>query len=247
MRAKDKNGGFRPDFSEFSWGLDYAEGGAWQNSFAVYHDFQGLINEYGSKEAFFQKITDLYNTPPTFDVKGYGFEIHEMSEVAAIDFGQSGISNQPSFHIPYLFNYVGQPASSQVVLKQLMTNLFDHGFTGFPGDEDNGSMSGWYVFSSMGFYPVTPGTGEYVLGIPLYDEVKINLPDGKQFVVNAHQNAPHANFVKDVKLNGASHTHLFVKHNDIVAGGQLDFTIGLAPTYREYQQEQLPFSVSNPK
>lgn len=246
MRAKDKKGQFRPDFSAFSWGLDYAEGSAWQNSFAVYHDFQGLINAYGGQEAFFQKITDLYNTPPIFDVKGYGFEIHEMSEVAAIDFGQSGLSNQPSFHIPYLFNYVGQPASSQVVLKQLMTNLFDAGFTGFPGDEDNGSMSGWYVLSSMGFYPVTPGTGEYVLGIPLFDEVKIHLPGGKQFVVNAHQNAPHANFVKAVKLNGKSYTKLFVKHDDIITGGQLDFMMGLAPTYRKYEQEELPFSISKP-
>jgi len=244
MRAKDKNGNFRPDFSEFSWGLDYAEGSAWQNSFAVYHDFQGLINEYSSKEAFFKKITDLYNTPPTFDVKGYGFEIHEMSEVAAIDFGQSGISNQPSFHIPYLFNYAGQPASSQIILKQLMTHLFDASFTGFPGDEDNGSMSGWYIFSSMGFYPVTPGSGEYVFGIPLFDEVKISLPNGKQFVVHAHQNAPHANFVKEIKVNGLPYRKLFVKHDDIIAGGELDFTLALAPVYRDYTREELPFSLS---
>lgn len=246
MRAKDKNGNFRPDFSEFSWGLDYAEGSAWQNSFAVYHDFQGLINEYGSKEAFFKKITDLYNTPPKFNVKGYGFEIHEMSEVATIDFGQSGISNQPSFHIPYLFNYVGQPASSQIVLKQLMTNLFDSSFTGFPGDEDNGSMSGWYVFSSMGFYPVTPGTGEYVFGIPLFDQIKINLPDEKQFIINTHQNAPHANFVQKIKLNKHNHTDLFIKHEDIIKGGKLDFTLALAPVHRNYKQEALPFSLSKP-
>jgi len=244
MRAKDKAGNFRPDFSEFSWGLDYAEGSAWQNSFAVYHDFQGLINEYGSKDIFFQKMTDLYNTPPHFDVKGYGFEIHEMSEVAAIDFGQAGISNQPSFHIPYLFNYVGQPASSQVVLKQLMTHLFDASFTGFPGDEDNGSMSGWYIFSSMGFYPVTPGTGEYVLGIPLFDEVKIHLPNKEQFVISTYENAPHANFVKQVEIDGQLHTKLFVTHSEIIKGGQLAFTLGLAPTYRTYTSEELPFSVS---
>ena len=246
MRAKDKDGKFREDFSQFSWGLDYAEGSAWQNSFAVYHDFQGLINAYGSSEAFFEKMTQLYNTPPHFDVKGYGFEIHEMSEVAAIEFGQAGMSNQPSFHIPYLFNYVGQPASSQVVLKQLMTHLFNSGFDGFPGDEDNGSMSGWYVFSAMGFYPVTPGSGQYVLGIPLLDEVRINLPSGKQFVMSASGNVPHANFVKGVRLNDQVHTQLFIDHKQVIEGGKLAFDLALAPVYRNYTQEELPFSVSKP-
>jgi len=244
MRAKDKDGNFRKDFNEFDWGRDYAEGCAWQNSFAVYHDFQGLINAYGGKDKFFDKITALYNTPPNFTALGYGFEIHEMSEVAAVDFGQCGISNQPSFHIPYLFNYVGQPASTQVVVKQILANLFDSGFTGFPGDEDNGSMSGWYVFSSMGFYPVTPGSGEYVLGIPLFDEVKINLANGKQFVVTASENAPHCNFVKRVTLNDNEYTRLFINHKDIMAGGEMDFAIALAPVYREYSAEELPYSVS---
>jgi len=244
MRAKDKEGNFRKDFNQFDWGRDYAEGSAWQNSFAVYHDFQGLINAHGGKDQFFDKITTLYNTPPHFTTLGYGYEIHEMSEVAAIKFGQCGISNQPSFHIPYLFNYVGQPASSQVVIKQIMANLFDSGFTGFPGDEDNGSMSGWYVFSAMGFYPVAPGTGEYVLGIPLLDEVKINLPGNKQFVITASENAPHANFVKGVTLNGTVHTKLFISHKDIIAGGEIDFAIALAPVYKEYSAEELPYSVS---
>jgi len=247
MRAKDKDGNFRKEFNQFSWGLDYAEGSAWQNSFAVYHDFQGLINAYGSKEIFFDKLTELYNITTDFDVLGYGHEIHEMSEVAAINFGQAGISNQPSFHIPYLFNYVGQPASSQVVLKQMMLNLFNAGYEGFPGDEDNGSMSGWYIFSSMGFYPVTPGSGEYVLGIPIFDEVKINLPNGGQFVINAFQNAVHANFVKNISFNGENYSKLFIEHKDIICGGNLDFTIALAPVYKKYEKEQLPFSLSSEK
>jgi len=244
MRAKDKEGNFRPGFRDTSWGLDYAEGSAWQNGFAVYHDFQGLINEYGSKEEFFHKMTELCNTPPKFDVKGYGFEIHEMSEMAAVDFGQVAISNQPSFHLPYLFNYAGQPASSQVVLKQLMTNLFHSGFEGYPGDEDNGSMSGWYVFSSMGFYPVTPGSGQYVLGIPLFDEVTLHLPDGKTLEVRTHQNAPHANFVKGVELNREAYTKLYLDHGELMKGGSLAFTLGLAPVLRTYAQDELPFSVS---
>lgn len=244
MRAKDKDGQFRPGFSDTSWGLDYAEGSAWQNSFAVYQDFEGLIQAYGSKDRFFNHLTELCNKAPDFDVKGYGFEIHEMSEMAAVDFGQVAISNQPSFHIPYMFNYVGQPASAQVVIKQIMTNLFNSGFDGFPGDEDNGSMSGWYVFSSMGFYPVCPGSGEYVLGIPLFDSVTIELPNGKQMNIHTDNNNPQSNFVANVALDGEDYTKLYVKHEDIMDGKTLDFRLGLAPSFRQYESEEIPFSIS---
>ncbi|GGG07484.1 GH92 family glycosyl hydrolase [Paenibacillus aceti] len=244
MRAKDQNGQFRPDFNDTSWGRDYAEGSAWQNGFAVFQDFQGLIDAYGSKERFFDKLTELCNKAPDFDVLGYGFEIHEMSEMAAVDFGQVAISNQPSFHIPYLFNYVGQPASSQVVIKQIVTHLFNSGFDGYPGDEDNGSMAGWYVFSSMGFYPVSPGSGEYVLGIPLFDEVTIELPNGKQMQIHTDNNNPQSNFVSRVKLAGQDYTKLYITHEDIIEGKTLDFRLGLAPSYRDYKPEELPFSIS---
>jgi predicted alpha-1,2-mannosidase len=244
MRAKDQNGQFRTDFNDTSWGRDYAEGSAWQNGFAVFQDFQGLIDAYGSKERFFDKITELCNKKPDFDVLGYGFEIHEMSEMAAIDFGQVAISNQPSFHIPYLFNYVGQPGSSQVVIKQILTHLFNSGFDGYPGDEDNGSMAGWYVFSSMGFYPVSPGSNEYVLGIPLFDQVTIELPNGKQMQIRTDNNNPQSNFVSNVKLAGQDYTKLFITYEDIMEGKTLDFRLGLAPTYRDYKPEELPFSIS---
>ncbi|OAB46379.1 GH92 family glycosyl hydrolase [Paenibacillus antarcticus] len=244
MRAKDHNGQFRPDFNDTSWGLDYAEGSAWQTSFAVFQDFEGLIKAYGSKEQFFNKITELCNKAPDFDVLGYGFEIHEMSEMAAVDFGQVAISNQPSFHIPYLFNYVGQPASSQVVIKQILTNLFNSGFDGFPGDEDNGSMSGWYVFSSMGFYPVSPGSKEYVLGIPLFDSVSIELPNGQHMQIHTENNNTQSNFVANVTLENEEYTKLYITHDDIMEGKSLDFRLGLAPTYRTYGPEELPFSIS---
>lgn len=243
MRGKDKDGNFRSEFNQFDWGLDYTEGSAWQNSFAVYQDFQGLINEYGSKEAFLKKITDLCNTPPKFDVLGYGFEIHEMSEMAGVDFGQVAISNQPSFHIPYLFNYVGEPASTQVVVKQIMTRLFNSGFDGYPGDEDNGSMAGWYVFSSMGFYPVTPGSGEYVLGIPLFDTVEIQLANGKTVHITTENNNPQSNFVANFNLNHQPYQKLFVTHKDLLAGAEMNIQLGLAPTHHDYQDTDLPFSI----
>ncbi|MFS7403854.1 GH92 family glycosyl hydrolase [Carnobacterium maltaromaticum] len=243
MRGKDVEGNFRSEFNLLDWGLDYTEGSAWQNSFAVYQDFQGLINEYGSKEAFTKKITELCNTEPRFDVLGYGFEIHEMSEMAAVDYGQVAISNQPSFHIPYLFNYAGEPASTQVVVKQIMSRLFNSGFDGYPGDEDNGSMAGWFVFSSMGFYPVTPGSGEYVRGIPLFDSVEIQLANGKKVSITTENNNPQSNFVADFKLNQSEYQKLFITHDDLMAGATLDIRLGLAPVYREYSKDELPFSI----
>ncbi|MEK8132374.1 GH92 family glycosyl hydrolase [Paenibacillus filicis] len=244
MRAKDAEGRFREDFNDTSWGLDYAEGSAWQSSFAVYQDVAGLIDAYGSEQRFFDRLTELCNKAPHFDVRGYGFEIHEMSEMAAVDFGQLAISNQPSFHLPYLFSYAGQPASSQVVLKQIITHLFNSGFDGFPGDEDNGSMSGWYIFSSMGFYPVCPGSGEYVLGIPLFDTVRIELPNGSYMSITTDNNNPQSNFVSEVKLDRESYTKLFITHEDIMAGKELSFRLGLAPSYRSYERDELPFSIS---
>ncbi|WP_018750538.1 GH92 family glycosyl hydrolase [Paenibacillus sanguinis] len=244
MRAKDEKGQFRPDFNDTSWGLDYAEGSAWQSSFAVFQDIQGLINAFGSEERFSQKLTELCNKAPDYDVRGYGFEIHEMSEMAAVDYGQLAISNQPSFHIPYLFNYTGQPASSQVVIKQILTHLFNSGFEGYPGDEDNGSMSGWFVFSSLGFYPVCPGSNEYVLGIPLFDSVTMELPNGKQMNIQTDNNNPQSNFVAEVSLGGEAYNKLYITHEDILEGKTLEFRLGLAPSYRQYQAEELPFSIS---
>lgn len=245
MRGRDPEGEFRPGFSRDQWGYDYTEGSAWQNSFGVYHNIQDLIGLYGSEKAFLNRITELCNTDPSFEVGSYGFEIHEMSEVAAIDYGQLAISNQPSFHLPYLFNYVGKPASTQVVVKQLMTRLFNSGYDGFPGDEDNGSMSGWFVFSSMGFYPVTPGSGEYILGIPLFDEVVIHLPNGKKWQIETKNNTEQANFVDSILKDREEYRNLFITHADLIRGGQFTVRLGIAPSYKEVQKENLPYSLSH--
>ena len=243
MRAKDKEGNFRASFEDTRWGLDYCEGSAWQNSYAVYHNFGKLIELHGGKEAFANKLTNLANTPPTFGVDGYGFEIHEMSEMASIDFGQIAISNQPSFHIPYLFNYVGESSTSQVILKQLMTEQFNTSWNGFPGDEDNGSMASWFVFSSLGFYPVTPGAGEYVLGIPLFDSAVIHLENGKDVTINTKSNKPHLNFVKSVSLNNEDYSKVYFNHADLVKGAEIDFELAIAPSKKEVTKEDLPFSI----
>lgn len=242
MRGKDKQGKFEDDFLAHRWGHAYTEGSAWQNSWAVYHDFKGLINLFESKETFLDHITDLINQKPIFDVGSYQFEIHEMSEVAAIDFGQMAISNQPSFHIPYLFTYAEKPESTEVLLRSLMKKAFKPTFDGYPGDEDNGSMSAWYIFNACGFYPVCPGSNEYVVGIPLMDHVTIHLSSGKTLTMNAKENHDHFNFVDKVQVNEQDYNKLYLNHNEIMKGMHLDFTLGLVPRTKDYADEDLPFS-----
>lgn len=242
MRARDTYGNFVAPFTDTMWGHAYTEGSSWQNSWAVYHDFKGLINLYSNQDDFIQVITHLINQKPIFSVGSYGFEIHEMSEVAAIDFGQMAISNQPSFHIPYLFTYAGHPESTQVLIRSLMRETFKPTFDGYPGDEDNGSMSAWYVFNSLGFYPVCPGSQEYVMGIPYFDSVVINLPHNKTIEITTENNTPHHNFINDVKVNGSSYTHLYFKHKDLIQGANIKFELGIVPHFKSYTDEQLPYS-----
>ena len=244
MRAKNKEGDFRDEFLDIRWGEDYAEGSAWQSSFAVYQDFAGLIEQYGSPKNFEEKLIELCNQAPTFNVEGYGFEIHEMSEMAAIEFGQLAISNQPSFHFPYLFSYIGKPEMAQPLLKQLMTQTFNASTKGYAGDEDNGSMSGWYVFNSLGFYPVTPGSGEYVIGMPLVKKATLKLSNGKELVIKATPNQSQQQFIHQVERNGTLHQPLFFEHTDLMEGGTIDFQLGIVPHSREISKEELPFSIS---
>lgn len=243
MRAKGIDGKFKEPFNSHRWGGDYAEGSAWQSSFAVYHDFKGLIAAFGGADYFQEKLIDLCNQPPSFNVEGYGFEIHEMSEMAATEFGQLAISNQPSFHLPYLFSYLGKPEFAQPLLKQLMIQEFNDGPTGFPGDEDNGSMASWYIFSSLGFYPVCPGSGEYVIGMPLFDKAVIHLSNGETLTISSSPNQEQQQFVDHIRYNDSLHERLVFKHDELMTGGTIDFTLGTVPRPRRYTEEQLPFSI----
>ncbi|MBQ7373306.1 MAG: GH92 family glycosyl hydrolase [Clostridia bacterium] len=163
MRPKHTDGSFKEPFDCFDWGCDYTEGGAWQNSFAVPHDYIGLANLYGGKEKFLNKINELFATPPYYTVNGYPLEIHEMAEMAAVDFGQCAISNQPSFHIPFMYAEFGEPEKSKAIVKTMVDTVFSYENGGFPGDEDNGTMACWYIFATLGFYPTCPGKIDYTI------------------------------------------------------------------------------------
>lgn len=178
MRARYSDGTFREDFNPVAWGRDYTEGSAWQNSFAVPHDMEGLASLYGGKEKLIEKIDELFSTPPIYEDAAYSSEIHEMTEMAAADFGQCAISNQPSFHLPYIYSELGQVEKTSYWVKKMCEEAFSYEDDGFPGDEDNGSMALWYVFSSIGIYPFCPGKNEFVRTEKLVKSVKIL---GKEF------------------------------------------------------------------
>ncbi|MDD6275512.1 MAG: GH92 family glycosyl hydrolase [Clostridia bacterium] len=173
MRGRKSDGSMDDNFDCFDWGGDYTEGSAWQSSFAVPHDLDGLAELYGSKEKLFEKLDELFATPPVYNVGGYGCEIHEMSEMAAADFGQCAISNQPSFHIPYIYAALGNKEKTEFWIKKLCEEAFSYEDDGFPGDEDNGSMSAWYILSTLGIYDICPGKNEYIRIQKLVKSAKI--------------------------------------------------------------------------
>ncbi|CJZ07698.1 sugar hydrolase [Streptococcus pseudopneumoniae] len=229
MRARDNRGNFRPDFSPYSWGRDYAECSAIQATLGVLHDIPDLIQVMGGKEAFSNYLLRACQDAPLFETTGYGYEIHEMSEMATAPFGQLAISNQPSFHIPYLFRYSNYPDYTALLIKTLRQKAFHPSWQAYPGDEDNGSLSAWYIWSALGFYPTCPGKPSYDLGIPLFDHLRIYLAkEGKWLDIHTEQNHSHFNFVKECLLDKTSITSL--QHQDLLKAEQLTFTLSWLPS-----------------
>lgn len=243
MRGRDAEGQFSPDFIPEEWHFDYTEGSAWQNSLAVFHNFQDYIDLIGGPEKMVDYLIALANEAPIYEIGNYGMEIHEMTEYAVSGFGQIAVSNQPSFHLPFLFTYAGKPAYTQLLIKQLCEQSFSNGFDGFPGDEDNGSLSAWYLFNQLGFYPVTPGTTQFVLGIPQFDYSAIHLPNGETFEVHTKNRLSQNNFVQETKFNGVEYTPLFIDYKDIIQGGKFEVKLCLLPGNKQYTQSELPFSL----
>lgn len=244
MLSKDKQGKERDDWTQFDWGGDYTEGGPWQNSFAVFHDFHGQAELMGGKDKMIEKMDKLFATPPLFNGCGYGGLIHEMSEMASVDFGQCALSNQPSFHIPYIYSFMGAPDKTAYWVRKACKELFNSGNKGYPGDEDNGSTSGWYVFSALGFYPVCPSVAEYVVGSPTVSSAVIHTDSGKDFTIKAECNSDENIYVGEMLLNDRKYHKTFLEHRDIKAGGELIFKMQSRPSNSKYSEHELPYSVS---
>lgn len=227
MTPKDPHGNFIKNFKDTDWGNGFTEGSAWQNSFNVYQDLPGLIKLYGSKESLIETLIKLVNQAPKYGIGSYGQTIHEMREMTAQPFGQLAISNQPSFHICYLFALAGKPHYTELLVRQLLSS-FNSTFKGYPGDEDNGSMAAWYVWSALGLYPQAPGSGKYVFGIPLFDFVSIKLANGKKLDLLTESNDPSHQFVESRTLNEQNCSQE-ISHQDLLKGGLLTTKLCLLP------------------
>lgn len=230
MRARDNQGDFHPDFSPYSWGRDYAECSAIQATLGVLHDIPGLIQLMGGKETFSNYLLKACQDAPLFETTGYGYEIHEMSEMATAPFGQIAISNQPSFHTPYLFRYSDYPDYTALLIKTLRQKAFHPSWEAYPGDEDNGSLSAWYIWSALGFYPTCPGKPSYDLGIPLFDHLRVYLAkEDKWLDIHTKQNHNHFNFVKECRLDKTLVST--IQHQDLLKAEQLTFTLSWLPSH----------------
>lgn len=179
FRARHPDGKWAP-FRELAWGGPYVEGGPWQSTWAVPHDPEGLISLMGGREAFVQRLETMLLLPPRFEVGSYPFEIHEMTEMALADFGQYAHSNQPVHHVLYLFAAAGRPDRTRQTTHRVMRELYNSSTRGFPGDEDNGEMSAWYILSALGLFPLCPGDGRYWFGLPLVSDITLRPADSPE-------------------------------------------------------------------
>ena len=248
MRGRNADGSFQSPFNPFKWGDAFTEGNSWHYSWSVFHDIAGLKKMMGGNESFTQMLDSVFNMPPVFDESYYRFVIHEIREMQIMNMGQYAHGNQPIQHMIYLYNYAGQPWKTQARVHEVLKKLYKPTPDGYCGDEDNGQTSAWYVFSAMGFYPVCPGTDQYVLGSPLFKKLTVNLENGKKLVINA----PAANdkniYVQSLQMNGASHSKNWVSHFDLLKGGTLNFTMGATPNKtRGTKEEDAPYSLSAEK
>ena len=244
MRGRKLDGSWA-DFDAFEWGGPYCEGNAWHYNWSVFHDVQGLIDLTGGDERFVAKIDSVFALPGIEKYGTYGTKIHEMLEMELAKMGQYAQGNQPIQHMIYLYSYAGQPWKTQYWIRQVMDRLYNSSENGYPGDEDQGGMSSWYVLSALGIYSVCPGTDEYVLGSPKFRKATITMEDGKKFVIEAKGNSKDNVYIQNATLNGKRHTRNYIHYSDIVNGGVLELQMGNQPEKtRGTAKEDRPFSLS---
>ncbi len=248
MRGKNKDGSFQSPFNPFKWGDAFTEGNSWHYSWSVFHDVQGLIDLSGGRKAFVNKLDSVFLLPPIFDESYYRSVIHEIREMQIANMGQYAHGNQPIQHMIYLYNYAGEPWKTQHWVRETMNRMYMATPDGYCGDEDNGQTSAWYVFSAMGFYPVTPATDQYVLGAPLFKKVTLKLENGRNVVISAPANSDKNRYVKSVTLNGKPVSATWISHSGLQKGGTLQF--GMVPNpdkTRGIKPADVPYSLTNDK
>lgn len=243
MRGRLQDGRFQSPFNPFKWGDAFTEGNSWHWTWCVFHDPEGLIQLMGGRDSFNQMMDSVFVVPPIFDDSYYGQVIHEIREMQIMDMGNYAHGNQPIQHMIYLYGYSGQPWKTQYWVRRVMDRLYSAHPDGYCGDEDNGQTSAWYVFSALGFYPVCPGSNEYVLGAPYFDTAKLHLENGNTVLVT--RDCPDGPYVKELRSNGASLSRNYVTHADLLKGLRLDFTMSATPNRnRGTQEADAPYSFS---
>ena len=248
MRGRNENGQFQSPFSPLKWGDAFTEGNSWHYSWSVFHDPQGLIDLMGGKKMFITMLDSVFAVPPVFDDSYYGQVIHEIREMTVMNMGNYAHGNQPIQHMIYLYNYAGQPWKAQYWLRQVMDRMYTPGPDGYCGDEDNGQTSAWYVFSALGFYPVCPGTDEYVIGAPLFKKATLHFENGNNLVIDAQNNSKENLYIESLRVNGQESTRNYLKHADLLQGGTIEFKMGSHPNLnRGINDDDAPYSFSKMK
>lgn len=245
MRGKNKDGSFQSPFNPFKWGDAFTEGNSWHYSWSVFHDIEGLKNLMGGNDQFIRMLDSVFIMPPVFDDSYYGGVIHEIREMQIMNMGQYAHGNQPIQHMLYLYNYAGQPWKSQYWIRDAMKRLYKATPDGYCGDEDNGQTSAWYVFSAMGFYPVCPGTDQYVLGTPLFKKLTLKLENGKSVVINAPNNNATSPYVQSLVWNGKNYSNNWISHTELLKGANININMSAVPNKQKgTTAAAYPFSMS---
>jgi len=248
MRGRCLNGMFQEPFSPLKWGDSFTEGNAWHYTWSVFHDPAGLMDMMGGKTEFVSMLDSVFSIPPVYDDSYYGFPIHEIREMQVVNMGNYAHGNQPIQHMIYLYNYAGQPWKAQYWVRQVMDKLYSAAPDGYCGDEDNGQTSAWYVFSALGFYPVTPGTDQYVLGAPLFKRVVLNFENGNSTIINAPQNSSENIYIDRIDFNGADLQKNYLTHGQLLSGGIIDVRMVDKPNkLRGTLKADMPYSMSMEK
>ncbi|WP_242091926.1 GH92 family glycosyl hydrolase [Aestuariivivens sediminicola] len=245
MRGKNEDGQFQEPFNPLKWGDAFTEGNSLHYTWSVFHDVHGLIDLMGGKANFISKLDEVFSMPPDFDNSYYGFTIHEIREMQIANMGNYAHGNQPIQHMIYLYNYANASYKAQEKIREVLTKLYSAAPDGYCGDEDNGQTSAWYVFSALGFYPVTPGVDQYVIGSPLFKKATLSLENGNTFTISAPNNSPENRYISAVSLNNQPWNNSFVEFESIQNGGHLIFDMSETPN-RDWANklENTPYSMS---
>lgn len=230
FHPKDAEGKFiKPLDYRFSGGLGaretYDENNGWLYRWDVLHNLGDLVNMIGGKQAFVDELEKMYNTP----LGKSRFDFYSQLPDHTGNVGQFSMGNEPAMHIPYLYNYAGQPWRTQKRVRSLLSQWFRNDLMGIPGDEDGGGLTSFVVFSQMGFYPITPGLPMYVIGSPTFANVKLDLGNGKKFELNCINYSPENKYIQSAKLNGQVWNKSWFAHEDLMKGGKLELVMGKRP------------------